>query len=61
MALLEVPERGTADELAELGAVSDPEGVHTTVSASQFSDGAAAVLLASAERAGDMRLSPSPG
>jgi acetyl-CoA C-acetyltransferase len=46
------------EKLAELKPVARPDGVHTAGSASQISDGAAAVLLMSAERAAALGLKP---
>jgi acetyl-CoA C-acetyltransferase len=46
----------TAEGLAKLKPVARPDGVHTAGNASQISDGAAAVLLASATRAEELGL-----
>jgi acetyl-CoA C-acetyltransferase len=46
------------EKLAELKPVARPDGVHTAGSSSQISDGAAAVLLMSAERAEALGLRP---
>jgi acetyl-CoA C-acetyltransferase len=48
----------TLEGLARLRPVARPDGVHTAGSSSQISDGGAAVLLASAERAGALGLTP---
>jgi acetyl-CoA C-acetyltransferase len=47
-----------AGALAQLKAVMQPDGIHTAGSSSQISDGAAAVLFASAERAESLGLRP---
>ncbi|MEX2294214.1 MAG: steroid 3-ketoacyl-CoA thiolase [Acidimicrobiales bacterium] len=44
------------EKLAELKPVARPDGVHTAGSSSQISDGAAAVLLMTAERADELGL-----
>ena len=46
------------EKLAELKPVARPDGVHTAGSSSQISDGAAAVLLMTAERAEQLGLTP---
>jgi acetyl-CoA C-acetyltransferase len=46
----------TREKLAELKPVARPDGVHTAGSSSQISDGAAAVLLMTAERAASLGL-----
>ena len=46
------------EKLAELKPVARPDGVHTAGSSSQISDGAAAVLLMTAERAEALGLRP---
>jgi acetyl-CoA C-acetyltransferase len=46
------------EKLAELKPVARPDGVHTAGSSSQISDGAAAVLLMTAERAAELGLTP---
>jgi len=46
------------DKLASLKAVAREDGVHTAGNSSQISDGAAALLLMSAERAGQLGLRP---
>jgi acetyl-CoA C-acetyltransferase len=52
-------QRGTSLEaLAGLKPVTRPDGVHTAGTSSQISDGAAALLLASASRAADLGLTP---
>ncbi len=48
----------TAEALANLKPVARPEGVHTAGNSSQISDGAAAVLLMTAERASGLGLTP---
>ncbi|MDA0160328.1 steroid 3-ketoacyl-CoA thiolase [Solirubrobacter ginsenosidimutans] len=48
----------TLEGLGTLKPVARPDGVHTAGTSSQISDGAAAVLLASAERAAQLGLSP---
>jgi len=46
------------EKLAELKPVARPDGVHTAGSASQISDGAAAVLMMTADRAAELGLRP---
>jgi acetyl-CoA C-acetyltransferase len=46
------------EKLAELKPVARPDGVHTAGSSSQISDGAAAVLLTTAEKAEALGLTP---
>jgi acetyl-CoA C-acetyltransferase len=48
----------SAEALAGLKPVAQPEGVHTAGNSSQISDGAAAVLLTTAERAAELGLTP---
>jgi acetyl-CoA C-acetyltransferase len=48
----------TLEKLAELKPGARPDGVHTAGSSSQISDGAAAVLLMTAERAAELGLTP---
>jgi acetyl-CoA C-acetyltransferase len=48
----------TLEKLASLKPVARENGVHTAGSASQISDGAAAVLLMSAEKAAELGLTP---
>jgi acetyl-CoA C-acetyltransferase len=48
----------TLEALANLKAVARPDGVHTAGSSSQISDGAAAVLMMTAERASSLGLTP---
>jgi len=48
----------TLEALANLKPVARPEGVHTAGNSSQISDGAAAVLLMTAERAAELGLTP---
>jgi acetyl-CoA C-acetyltransferase len=54
----EGPRDSTLEGLAKLEPVARPDGVHTAGNSSQISDGAAAVLLASAPRAGELGLTP---
>jgi acetyl-CoA C-acetyltransferase len=49
----------TLEKLAELKPGARPDGVHTAGSSSQISDGAAAVLLMTAERAAELGLTPT--
>ncbi len=46
------------DQLAQLRPVAREDGVHTAGNSSQISDGAAAVMLATEERAGELGLTP---
>ncbi len=48
----------TAEGLARLKPVAREDGVHTAGSSSQISDGAAAVLMMTADRAGELGLRP---
>lgn len=48
----------TLEKLATLKPVARPDGVHTAGSSSQISDGAAAVLMMTAERAAELGLTP---
>jgi len=48
----------TLDKLGTLKPVARPDGVHTAGSSSQISDGAAAVLITTAERARELGLTP---
>jgi acetyl-CoA C-acetyltransferase len=48
----------TAEKLAQLKAVAREDGVHTAGSSSQISDGAAALLMMSAEKAAELGLKP---
>ena len=48
----------TLDKLASLKPIAREDGVHTAGSASQISDGAAAVLIMSAEKAASLGLEP---
>ena len=48
----------TAEALAGLKSVARPDGVHTAGSSSQISDGAAAILMTSPERAAELGLTP---
>jgi acetyl-CoA C-acetyltransferase len=48
----------TAEALANLKPVARPEGVHTAGNSSQISDGAAAVLVTTTERAAELGLTP---
>jgi acetyl-CoA C-acetyltransferase len=47
----EVPRNTSLERLAQLKPVARPDGIHTAGTASQIADGAAAVLLMSAQRA----------
>ena len=49
----------TLEALAGLKAVARPDGVHTAGSSSQISDGAAAILMMTAERASELGLTPN--
>ena len=48
----------TLEALAALKPVARPDGVHTAGSSSQISDGAAAILMMTAERASELGLTP---
>jgi len=48
----------TREALAGLKPVARPDGVHTAGSSSQISDGAAAILMMTAERASELGLTP---
>jgi acetyl-CoA C-acetyltransferase len=54
----EGPRATTLEGLSQLKPVARPDGVHTAGSSSQISDGAAAVLLTTAERAAELGLTP---
>jgi acetyl-CoA C-acetyltransferase len=54
----EVPRDTSLERLAQLKPVARPDGIHTAGTASQIADGAAAVLLMSAERATALGLAP---
>ena len=54
----EVPRDTSLEQLAQLKPVARPDGVHTAGSSSQIADGAAAVLLMSAERAQSLGVKP---
>jgi len=54
----EVPRDTSLEALAKLKPVAREDGVHTAGSASQIADGAAAVLLMSAEKAAELGLKP---
>jgi acetyl-CoA C-acetyltransferase len=54
----EIPRDTSLEQLATLKPVARPDGVHTAGSASQIADGAAAVLLMSAEKAAELGLTP---
>ncbi len=54
----EIPRDTSLEALAGLKPVARKDGVHTAGSSSQIADGAAAVLLMSAERAGVLGLEP---
>jgi len=54
----EVPRSTSLEALAGLKPVARPDGIHTAGSSSQIADGAAAVLLMSAEKATSLGLTP---
>ena len=54
----EVPRDTSLDALAALKPVAREDGIHTAGTSSQIADGAAAVLLMSANRAAELRLKP---
>jgi acetyl-CoA C-acetyltransferase len=54
----EIPRDTSLEQLAQLKPVARPDGVHTAGSSSQIADGAAAVLLMSAERAEAVGVKP---
>jgi acetyl-CoA C-acetyltransferase len=54
----EGPRESTLEGLAALKPVARPDGVHTAGSSSQISDGAAAVLLMTSDKAGALGLRP---
>jgi acetyl-CoA C-acetyltransferase len=54
----EIPRETSLEALAKLKPVARPNGVHTAGSSSQIADGAAAVLLMSAERASQLGARP---
>jgi acetyl-CoA C-acetyltransferase len=54
----EVPRETSLERLAQLKPVARPDGIHTAGSSSQIADGAAAVLMMSAERAAALGLQP---
>jgi acetyl-CoA C-acetyltransferase len=54
----EVPRETSLERLAQLKPVARPDGIHTAGSSSQIADGAAAVLMMSAERADVLGLAP---
>ena len=54
----EGPRETTLEGLAQLKPVARPDGVHTAGSSSQISDGAAAVLLTTADKAKALGLTP---
>jgi acetyl-CoA C-acetyltransferase len=54
----EVPRETSLERLAQLKPVARPDGIHTAGSSSQIADGAAAVLLMSAERAEALGVRP---
>ncbi|MEZ5245751.1 MAG: steroid 3-ketoacyl-CoA thiolase [Acidimicrobiales bacterium] len=54
----EVPRDTSLEALAKLKPVAREDGIHTAGSSSQISDGAAAVLLMSAEKAAELGLKP---
>jgi acetyl-CoA C-acetyltransferase len=58
VAVDEGPRPTTPEGLAALKPVARPDGVHTAGTSSQISDGAGAVLLATAERAAELGVEP---
>jgi acetyl-CoA C-acetyltransferase len=54
----EVPRETSLEKLAQLKPVAREDGIHTAGTSSQIADGAAAVLLMSADRASDLGLRP---
>jgi acetyl-CoA C-acetyltransferase len=54
----EVPRETSLERLAQLKPVARPDGIHTAGSSSQIADGAAAVLMMTAERAEALGLQP---
>jgi acetyl-CoA C-acetyltransferase len=54
----EIPRETSLDALAKLKPVARPDGIHTAGQSSQIADGAAAVLLMSAERAEALGVTP---
>lgn len=54
----EVPRETSLERLAELKSVAGEDGIHTAGTSSQIADGAAAVLLLSSDRAGELGLEP---
>ncbi|MDH4148333.1 MAG: acetyl-CoA C-acyltransferase, partial [Acidimicrobiia bacterium] len=54
----EIPRETSLEKLAQLKPVARPDGVHTAGSSSQIADGAAAVLMMSAEKAAELGLKP---
>ena len=54
----EVPRETSLEALAKLKPVARDDGVHTAGTSSQISDGAAAVLLMTSEKASDLGLTP---
>src|SRR6516162_2598193 len=54
----EVPRQTSMEALAGLKPVARPDGIHTAGSSSQVADGAAAVLLMSAEKARELGCTP---
>jgi acetyl-CoA C-acetyltransferase len=54
----EVPRETSLEKLAQLKPVAREDGIHTAGTSSQIADGAAAVLLMSADRAADLGVRP---
>ncbi|MGF1595723.1 MAG: steroid 3-ketoacyl-CoA thiolase [Acidimicrobiales bacterium] len=54
----EIPRDTSLEALAKLKPVARPDGVHTAGSSSQIADGAAAVLLMSADKAAELGVTP---
>ena len=54
----EVPRQTSLEALAALKPVARPDGIHTAGSSSQVADGAAAVLLMTAEKALELGCRP---
>ena len=54
----EIPRDTNLESLAKLKPVARPDGVHTAGSSSQIADGAAAVLMMSAEKAAELGCTP---
>jgi len=54
----EIPRDTSLEKLAQLKPVARPDGIHTAGTSSQIADGAAAVLVMSAERAAALGVAP---